>query len=157
MSAELKNRWTAIGNLWDQINIYEGPDIFLTSYAAAGQPAGLLYAAHFAQSEICNGGFHQLFSNSTGVLSPEAVQGFQRIGMHHLSQILLTAMETLGQPFPRERKARQEILKNVPLQTLKDFDRQFFQLIETENGGFETASDAFVSHPGLFNQAESTF
>jgi hypothetical protein len=145
MSSELKNRWTAIEKLWDQINIYDGPDIFLTSYAAAGQPAGLLYAATFAESEICNGGFKQQFSNSTGILSPEAVQGFQLIGMHQTAQILLTAMETLGHPFPRERKTRQEILTNVPSLTLEKLDKQFFQLISTENGGFESASNTFVS------------
>jgi Domain of unknown function (DUF4375) len=144
MNSELKNRWTVIENLWDQINIYDGPDVFFASYSAVGQPAGLLYAATFAESEICNGGFKQHFSNSTGILSPEAVQGFQFIGMHNTAQILLTAMETLGHPFPRERKIRQEILKNVPLQTLKDLDERFFQLIETENGGFEAASDAIV-------------
>ncbi len=144
MRSELKNRWTAIEKLWDQINIYDGPDIFLSSYSAAGQPAGLLYAAHFAESEICNGGFKQQFSNSTGILSPEAVQGFQLIGMHQTAQILLTAMETLGHPFPRERKTRQEVLESVPLQTLRDLDKQFFQLIWTENGGFLAASDAFV-------------
>jgi hypothetical protein len=144
MNSELKTRWTAIEKLWDQINIYDGPDIFLSSYSAAGQPAGLLYAAHFAQSEICNGGFRQLFSNSTGILSPKAAQGFEIIGMHKTAKILMTAMETLGHPFPSERKNRQEILKNVSLETLEDLNERFFEVIETENGGFEAASDSFV-------------
>src|ERR1700730_5433859 len=98
----------------DQINICDSADVFLNSYSAAKQPAALLYAAHFAQSEICNGGFDQLFFNSTGVLSPEAVQGFQLIGMHKTASLLASAMEALGSPFPRGRDERQKLLENVP-------------------------------------------
>jgi hypothetical protein len=99
MSSELKNRWIAIEKLWDQINIYDGPDTFLSTSSAAGQPAALLYAAHFAESEICNGGFKQQFSNSTGILSPEAVQGFQLIGItrqHRYSSPQLKHWATLS-------------------------------------------------------------
>jgi hypothetical protein len=144
MSSELENYWTTIEKRWKNINIYDGPDIYLNTLSSIERPIGLLYAAHFAYSEICNGGFKQHFSNSTGILSPEAEQGFQLIGMHQTAHILMTAMETLGDPFPRERERRQEILKNVALQALRDLDKQFFQQIETENGGFLAASDAFA-------------
>ncbi|WP_369973953.1 DUF4375 domain-containing protein [Polaromonas sp. SP1] len=34
-------------------------------------PSRHLFAVHWCQSEICNGGFMQFFANSTGVLAPE--------------------------------------------------------------------------------------
>jgi hypothetical protein len=145
MTEQDNGYWKLIEPIWDQINIYDGSDIFLNTYAAANQPAGSIYAAHFAQSEICNGGFHQLFSNSTGVLSPEAVQGFRLIGMNKTADLLATAMDTLGTPFPRDRAARQKNLKDVPKEKLKQLDRVFFKEIDQENGGFEAAANAFVS------------
>jgi hypothetical protein len=137
--------WEVIEPIWDQINIYDGADVFLNSYSTVKPPAGQLYAAHFAQSEICNGGFHQLFSNSTGVLSPEAVQGFRLIGMNKTASLLVAAMEALCSPFPRDRAKRQKTLKEVPKEKLGQLDRAFFKEIYQENGGFEAAANAFVS------------
>jgi uncharacterized protein DUF4375 len=62
------------------INIYDGPDIFLKTFAQVRREVGLLYATAFCQVEVCNGGLSQFFGNSTGVLAPEAVEGFIAIG-----------------------------------------------------------------------------
>ena len=142
MAEQEKNYWQLIEPIWDQINIYDGPDIFLGTFATAKPPAGAIYAAHFAQSEICNGGFHQLFSNS------EAVEGFRLIGMDKTADLLKAAMEALGNPFPRDRAARQKTLKKVPKEKLNQLDRVFFKEIDQENGGFEAAANAFVSSLG---------
>jgi Domain of unknown function (DUF4375) len=72
--------WRLIDPVWDSIDIYSRADVFLETYSAADRRAAMLFSAHFAQSEFCNGGFKQLFWNSTGVLAPEAVLGFQTIG-----------------------------------------------------------------------------
>jgi hypothetical protein len=145
MTEQDRGYWKLVEPIWDQVNIYDGADIFLSTYATTDQPAGAIYAAHFAQSEICNGGFHQLFSNSTGVLSPEAVQGFRLIGMNKTADLLVTAMDTLGNPFPRDRARRQKNLMDVPKEKLNRLDRVFFKEIDQENGGFEAAANAFVS------------
>jgi Domain of unknown function (DUF4375) len=144
MSKKSDDYYKLIEPIWDQINIYDGPDVFLKTYSATKQPAGLLYAAHFAQSEICNGGFKQLFGNSTGVLSQEAVEGFQLIGMNRTAALVAAAMEALGSPFPRDRNERQRRLKDIPKDLLNQLDRKFFEEIEKENGGFLASSDAFV-------------
>jgi XTP/dITP diphosphohydrolase len=140
--------WDLVELIWDQINIYEGADVFLNSYSSVKPPAGQLYAAHFAQSEICNGGFHQLFWNSTAVLCPEAVQGFDLIGMPETANLLTSAMEALGSSFPRERDERQRALEHVSKDWLNQLDRQFYKNIGTENGGFEAAADSFVRKLG---------
>ena len=145
MTEQEKDYWHFIEPIWDQINIYDGADIFLSTYATAKPPAGAIYAAHFAQSEICNGGFYQLFSNSTGVLSPEAVQGFRLIGMDKTAGLLNAAMEMLGNTFPRDRGARQKVLKNLSKEKFDQLDKAFFKEIAQENGGFVAAANAFVS------------
>jgi hypothetical protein len=133
-----------IGAVCDQINIYDGAETFLQSYSGAEQPAGMLYAAHWTQSEINNGGFKQLFWNSTGVLVPEAVEGFQLIGMPRTAEVVVAAMRTFGDPYPRDRKERQARLETIPKEVLRDLDRQFYGGLESENGGFESAISIFV-------------
>jgi hypothetical protein len=131
----------------------------------------MLYAAHFSQSEICNGGFLQFFWNSTGVLAPEACEGFAAIGMPQLGAIVTCAVSRLGSPYPRERNDRWDALlvqsgrtteelerifheqdhlylafqeSTVPL----DFDsleKVFFKLVQEESGGFEAAATRYAA------------
>ena len=140
--------WKLIEASWEQINIYDGAAVFLNSYATVKPPSGQLYAAHFAQSEICNGGFKQLFWNSTGVLCPEAVEGFDLIGMPKTSGLITSAMKTLGTPFPRERDERQKALEDVSKDLLNQLDKEFYRVLREENGGFEDAANAFVQKWG---------
>src|SRR5215468_5622343 len=72
--------WSIVEPVWNAINIGDGPEIFAQTFASVPRVSGLIFAAHFCQSEICNGGFRQFFWNSTGVLAPEAVVGFRDIG-----------------------------------------------------------------------------
>ena len=89
--------WETVEPIWDKISIND-VDVFLETYAQAPPHAALLYAAHFCQSEVCNGGFHQLFYNSTGVLAPEAVWGFHAIGQHKVAETVQAAMDVIGSP-----------------------------------------------------------
>jgi hypothetical protein len=129
---------------WDSINIYDGPEVFLRTFASANPSAALLYAAHFAQSEICNGGFDQFFWNSTGVLASEAIAGFQAIGMSKTAALVQNAVDLFGGLYPRERKIRQEQLKAIDQGALDELDQKFFALIKSENGGFQIAAKTFL-------------
>lgn len=115
------------------------------SYSKAPPPAGLLYASHFCQSEVCNGGFSQFFSNSTGVLAPEAVQGFRAIGQESVAKVVESAMLPLGSPYIRDREERQAVLETLPPKAFDDLDERFFALIETEAGGFQSAADRYAA------------
>jgi hypothetical protein len=80
--------------------------MFAQTFGEVPRSVGLLYAAHFCQSEVCNGDFTQFFWNSAGVLAPEAVDGFIVIGQPHVADVLQRAMNMLGSPFRRDRAAR---------------------------------------------------
>ena len=93
--------WDVLEPYWDRIDIYNGPERFLATYAAAPAVVQTLFAAHFCESEISNGGLHQFFMNPTGVLAPEAVDAFRRIGCPAAAAILERAMAFFGTPYPR--------------------------------------------------------
>ncbi len=153
--------WTAIEPIWDDINI-DNVDSFHETFQNVRRELGVLYAAHFCQSEVCNGGFTQFFWNSTGVLAPEAVEGFVAIGQLKVADLVGRAMSMLGSPYPRDRAARWAALDGLrpgtdPREALLGragyrridlfgpFEDDFYSLLRTDAGGFESAADRYAA------------
>jgi hypothetical protein len=109
---EAVDYWTLVEPVWLPLNRSwdGGPERFVRRFRRVRPEAGHLYAAHWCQSEVLNGGFHQFFSNTTGLLAPEALEGFRAIGAVEWAQILAEAMKHFGTPYPRDRGDREEIL-----------------------------------------------
>jgi Domain of unknown function (DUF4375) len=137
--------WTIVKPVWNVINIYDGPEVFRETYDSAPRNSALLFAAHFCQSEICNGGFGQFFWNSTGVLAPEAVEGFRTIGQQQIADLIEKAMSLLGSSYPRGRAERQKHLAAASKTSLDSLDQMFYLLIESEAGGFKAAADRYAA------------
>jgi len=143
--------WTLVEPIWDTVSIYDGGDVFLQQYTASPEASRVLFAAHWCQSEINNGGFEQFFSNSTGVLAPEGVQAFRALGMPETAELIDKAMQVFGPTYPRERSEREDALDKVwddfddDTDPFSDLDESFFERVETENGGFENAADRYAA------------
>jgi hypothetical protein len=151
--------WSILYPVWDAINI-DTPHIFAETFGAIPRRVGLLYAAHFCQSEVCNGGFTQFFWNSTGVLAPEAVEGFVAIGQSKVAHVVQCAIDMLGPPFQRDRAARWralEILHGEPvfkeehgfpsfqrIVLFEPLETEFYSLLASEAGGVENAADSYA-------------
>lgn len=142
--------WRVVEAVWDAISIYDGPEVFLRQFSAVPFEKGHLFAVHWCQSEVRNGGFHQFFSNSTGVLAPEAVTGFRVLGLAESSALIQKAMTFFGSKYPRERSTRNEMLDEYakehepawdPFTELND---RFYDLLRSENGGFEVVADRYA-------------
>ena len=73
--------------------------------------ARVLLTTHWVYSEVCNGGLHQLFTNSTGVVVPEAIAGFRSMALPELAAIVTEAARFFGEPFPRDQAGRIEALE----------------------------------------------
>jgi Domain of unknown function (DUF4375) len=143
--------WKVIEPIWEEVDIYSGAEIFTKSLSAVRREVALLYAAHWCQSEVCNGGLGQFFGNSTGVLAPEAVEGFRAIGQPLIADLVVQAMLLLGQPYERERERRNELLDLLPddvydriARPFGDLNEKFFELIRSESGGFEAAANQYA-------------
>jgi Domain of unknown function (DUF4375) len=93
--------WLPLNRSWDH-----GAEQFIKQFHAAPAKTGNLYAAHWCQSEVFNGGLFQFFYNTTGLLAPEASRGFQAIGLQEWSAVLTEAMSFFGASYPRERMVR---------------------------------------------------
>jgi hypothetical protein len=139
-----------VERICDRISIYNGADEFLLQFRAVPYAAGHLFAAHWCQSEVCNGGLHQFFSNSTGVLAPEALAGFHAIGLTDWAGILAEAMLFFGEPYPRERADRHEALALLRGQRREEWDPfcalndRFFSWLHAEANRWERAADQYA-------------
>ena len=133
----------------DAISIYEGPEVFLEDFGQVSRAQQIAFAGFWFQAEVLNGGLEQFFSNDTGVLAPEAVEACREVGLPDLASHLEKAMAWFGQPYPRERSAREDALE-VFADTHPDSDGPFDELddvvvslIYDEGPGLEQAA---VSH-----------
>jgi hypothetical protein len=142
--------WTLVEPIWERISI-DMPERFLREFNAAPAKSRTLFAAHWAQSEIMNGGLGQFFSNPTGVLAPEAVDAFRMLGMTRCAMILSEAMAFFGNPYPRDRRIREEAFERffeeqgegaIPFREQED---AMAIAIEDENGGFWEAANRFAT------------
>lgn len=132
------------------VSIHDGPARFLEDFAKLPQAARHIFAVLWCDHEVCNGGLHQFFSNSTGVLAPEAVSGFRAMNLACLGELVETAMQQLGSPYPRDRGTRQDALRLLrrPGKSRDDWD-PFGNLDEKyyasrDRADFDAALDLFA-------------
>lgn len=142
--------WSVIAPVVDSVSIYDGPDVFFYGFSQITAAQKVLLAAHWAQSEIHNGGLHQFFFNSTGVLAPEAADAFRTLGLEKCADIITSAMQFFGQTYPRDRAIRVALLEKYAddhgrdADPFEELDDQIYDELE-ETGAFEEAADRFAT------------
>jgi len=170
MAKPISSYWDLLDPYFETINIYDGPEKLAESVATVPRYAVLLYAAHMCQSEVCNGGFLQLFWNSTGVIVPEAIEAYKTIGMPEVASLVEQAAQYLGTLFPLDRDDRWDALlvaspmSKDEIETIFDaednlyiafakatkglrfdhLEKQFYKALSAENGGFEKAATQYA-------------
>jgi len=154
--------WAMVEPVWLSLNAnWEDCDKFLSQFGAVPSGVGHLYAAHWCQSEVCNGGLLQFFSNTTGLLAPEALEGFRAIGIGEWAVVLSEAMRFFGDKYPRERLARQELLpghawdRRGELDPFSRLDERFFKWVNAAPNRWEHAADAYAEQSQRRTSASS--
>jgi hypothetical protein len=127
-------------------------EAFARVLAALRPDERYLYAVFWCDAEVCNGGFHQFYANSTGVVAPEATEGFDALGLHECAALVRDTMRFFGARYPRERETRCELLDRVRGDTRKEWD-PFFTKNDAYYALFKgdtlaAAADAYVVREG---------
>ncbi|MCA9457705.1 MAG: DUF4375 domain-containing protein [Nitrospira sp.] len=142
--------WRVLEPIWDQVSIYNGADTFLTGFTQLSEIQQHLFAAHWCQSEVRNGGFHQFFSNPTGVLAPEAVRAFAVIGLVEAAEVLTRALRFFGAHYPRDQSVRLLMLRSLVGQQRSEWDPfyaldpEFYRVIDSSSGRFARLADVYA-------------
>ncbi len=142
--------WSVIAPVVDSVSIYDGEKLFLYGFSKISAAQKVLLAAHWAHSEIHNGGLHQFFFNSTGVLAPEAADAFRTLGLEKCADIIVSAMQFFGPTYPRDRAVRVALLDKyaedhgLDADPFEQLDDQIYDELE-DTGAFESAADRFAA------------
>ena len=102
---------------------------------------------------MCNGGFDQFFSNPTGILAAEALEGLRRVGAGRTAAVLAEAMSFFpgGSP-PLDCEARNELLDGVELddrlERFEPLEERFYDLMDEEI--YARAAGYVRAHPAEF-------
>ena len=139
--------WTINEPAYWTINIYSSYDDYLESAKGFTVEQRYLNAICWYFAEVNNGGHHQFFYNSTGIVWEDALAGLRLFKMDILADNLQSVIDYFGGSVPFDRAERWTILK--------DWDDEVFDFLDGKDdvvyeyeGIFE---DVFVhEHPELF-------
>jgi hypothetical protein len=142
--------WAAITPAYGAVNIYDGPDALdeTTRPLTRGQLA--LLSIRLCAAEVCNGGFDQFFSNSTGILAAEAAEGMALIGAENYRRLLRRAMDVFPSGVvPLDRNDRLRALASaIGADTrFRPLEEEFYAGLE---GLYSTAAAYVRANPADF-------
>ena len=148
-----------MSSYWSEVEPYwancptKDPAAYLAFYQTIPAISRDLLTTHWVFSEVCNGGFHQLFANPSGVVVPEAISAFRSMGLAGLGDIVAQASSFFGDPYPREQMTRAQILdRHAALSPSADdwnpferLDDKFYSALDLESD-----EDAYTRQANMY-------
>ncbi len=138
--------WDPLETVWYEQPSSEEPAVFLRWFDSLSETQKVLFPTHWVCSEVYNGGFYQYFTNGTGLHAPEAIDGFRKLGLDDIAEIVRQAVSVFDEPFPRERGIREDFLDEMqgddPFHQL---DALFYETIKSEGAPELSEDDRFIT------------
>ena len=113
--------------VWWEGNIYGTHEEYKKSLGKYSVPQRFVFAIAWYESEVNNGGHEQFYSNSTGIVWKDALEGFKVIGAKQRYDILKESADRLGGNPSFDRKARSNQLERNQ-KGFEDLDSSFYEL-----------------------------
>jgi hypothetical protein len=118
--------WAVIEPVWWTANIYDGPEQYELSLLPFSRSQRLVFAVFWYRSEVNNGGHHQFYFNSTGIVWKDALEAFQAMGAPEFASILAESAARLGGSPSLDRHERSEQLEAFA-PDFNDLDDRFYE------------------------------
>lgn len=113
----------------DCIEFHEGEKTLMRTVTQATKGQRALYSSYWYHYEVCNGGHHQFFWNSTGILWDEALAGLIMVGAAKYAVILKSAISLFPNGSPsKSRKRRMVEVNKIPKEKLQRLDDSLYEL-----------------------------
>ena len=141
--------WAIIQPVWWIADIYNGPDEYERTLRQFSNAQRLMFALQWYMSEVNNGGHHQFYSNSTGIVWKDACQAFRAVDIKKGADIILESADRLGGNPALDQERRQEQLADHK-PDFSDLDDRFYDL--ESNTDIEQAMLEFIrTDPAAFH------
>lgn len=102
-----------IDPMWYTVNIYGTHEEYLKSAKDFTAEQRYLLALEWYTAETDNGGHHQFFFNSTGIVWQDALEGLKLFGIDDLYKNFLEVIEFFGGSISFDRKQRWDMLSEA--------------------------------------------
>ncbi|ACA31081.1 DMP19 family protein [Histophilus somni] len=137
--------------MWETINIYDGYEKYLQSAKDFTLEQRYLLAINRYFVEVNNGGHHQFFYNSTGIVWEDALNGLKHFGMNEFAANFQKVIDYCGGTisFDREERCRM-------LEILEENEEEFYKVLDEaddfvyEYEGEENELIYIKNHPKKF-------
>lgn len=143
--------WDICEPMWNTINIYDSYEDYIKSAEVFTLEQRYLLAITWYFAEVNNGGHHQFFYNSTGIVWEDVFNGFKHFGMNEYANNFQKVIEYCGGKIPFNRYERFEML-----QRLEENEEEFFKVLDEaddfifEYDGEENELNYIKAHPEKF-------
>jgi len=120
-----------IDPLWWEVRTYEGEKAYNEDLDQFSLPQRYIFAIQCYMAEVNNGGHWQFYYNSSGIVYPDALQGFLEIGHQQAYDILNETIALAGGKIPldRSRRIRQlDRLSDSQNDAMEALDMAFFEI-----------------------------
>ena len=134
-----------IDAVWWSVSIYDGETVYYRDLIPFSMEQRYVFAIHWYDIEVCNGGHKQFYWNSTGIVWQETLNGFKEMGLKELYDLMQESVNRMGGNPSRMRLERQEQLSRV-VDGFDDLDDRYYDLKYGPNDDdiIENALDSYV-------------
>jgi Domain of unknown function (DUF4375) len=95
--------------------------------------AKVIYLANILDGEVFNGGFHQYFSNSSGMHAHDTLFALHELAAPRRASLLQRAIHAFpNKRVPRHRAERNGELDKIDSRTLEALDSEYYSLEKTD-------------------------
>jgi hypothetical protein len=119
--------FAVIDPVWNSVSIYDGLRKYNEDLSRFSEHQRLVLACHWYIAEVNNGGHHQFYSNSTGIVWADALHGFRAVGLPQVADILDESIIRMGGAPCFDRDERQRTLERLE-PNFDDLDKRFYAL-----------------------------
>lgn len=105
--------WDLIQPLWYTVSIYDSLEVYNQDLSSFTEGQRKIFALSWYNAEVCNGGHDQFFSNSTGIVWKDALEGMNLIGATELFENFQKAIDKFGGVVPFGRQERMQLLDTL--------------------------------------------
>lgn len=117
--------WEIIHPVWWTVKIYDGPEEYERSLTKLSRPQRLMFALFWYRAEVNNGGHHQFYSNSTGIVWKDALDALRVLELPEMAEVLEKSTQRFGDAPSLDRKKRNQQLHELALQ-FNDLDERYY-------------------------------
>jgi len=123
----IRDPMAVINPLWWSVNIYDSKAEYEKDLESFSFHQRSVLALMWYMAEVNNGGHFQFYTNSTGIVWEDAMDGFELIGIMEGKEIIEESARRFGQKPSFDRAERENLLDSID-EDFSDLDDRFYDL-----------------------------